>query len=136
MELFNQVRDPRTTPKFFLHWMWRMSAQLGVTEAWLQSEEIEKASVEADALLQSALQTADPHLQVLAWDMQARIAIVKEDWTRAEDCVHKALVILRRFEVPVAGWQVHATAWRWLGNHDGRFHPTDFAAHMNSFHPA
>jgi len=111
-ESFNQVRDPRTTPKFFLHWVWRMTAQLGVTEAWLQSEEIKKASVEADGFLHSALQTADPHLQALAWEMQARIAIAKQDWRRAEDCIHKALEILRQFDVPIAGWQVHATAWR------------------------
>jgi len=112
MELFDQVRDSQTTPKFFLHWMWRLSAQLGICEAWLQSGEIEKATGEADGLLHSALQTADPHLQALAWEMQARIGIVHQDWKHAEDSVHKALEILSRFEVPVAGWQVHATAWQ------------------------
>jgi len=44
--------------------------------------------------------------------MQARIAIAKQDWRRAEDCIHKALEILRHFDVAIAGWQVHATAWR------------------------
>jgi len=112
IELFKQVRDPQTTPKFFLHWMWRMTAQLGITEAWLQSGDIEKASVEADELLRCASQTADPHLQALAWEIQARIAIVKENGGRAEDCVQKGLQIVHRFQVPVAGWQVHATAWR------------------------
>ena len=112
IESFNEVRDPNITPKFFLHWAWRMTAQLGLSEAWLQSKDIERASAEADAFLHSALQTADPHLQALACDMQARIAIVKGDWASAQDCVHKALEIVRRFEVPVAGWQVHATAWR------------------------
>ena len=112
IELFNQVRDPQTTPKFFLHWNWRMTAQLGVSEAWLQSGNLEKASFEADGFLHAALETADPHLQALAWDMQTRVAIANEDWGRAEDCVHKGLEIVDRFEVPVAGWQVHATAWR------------------------
>ena len=91
IELFNQVRDPQNTPKFFLHWNWRMTAQLGVSEAWLQSGNIEKASFEADGFLHAALETADPHLQALAWEMQTRIAIFKEDWSRAEDFVHKAL---------------------------------------------
>jgi len=112
IELFDQVRDSQATPKFFLHWMWRINAQLGICEAWLQSGEIEKATGEADGLLNSALQTADPHLQALAWEMQAQIGVVKQDWKRAEDCVNKALEILIRFEVPVAGWQVHATAWQ------------------------
>ena len=89
-----------------------MIAQLGVSDAWLQSGNIEKASFEADSLLHAALETADPHLQALAWEMRARITIAREDWRRAEDCVHKGLEIVDRFEVPVAGWQVHATAWR------------------------
>jgi hypothetical protein len=44
--------------------------------------------------------------------MQTRIAIAKADWGRADDCIHKGLEIVGRFEVPVAGWQVQATAWR------------------------
>ena len=112
IEFFNEVRDPNVTPKFFLHWTWRMTAQLGMSEAWLQSADLEKASVEADVLLRSVLQTADPHLQALAWEMQARIALSRQDWTRAKDCIHKALEIVRNFDVPIAAWQVHATAWR------------------------
>ena len=112
IELFDQVRNPETTPKFFLHWNWRMTAWLGVSEAWLLSGSLDKASIEADGFLNAALETADPHLHSLAWEMQARIAIAKEDWSRAEECIRKALEIFRRFEVPVAAWQVHATAWR------------------------
>jgi tetratricopeptide (TPR) repeat protein len=112
IEFFNAVRDPNITPKFFLHWAWRMTAQLGMSEAWLQSKDIEKAKVGADALLHSVLQTADPHLQALAWEIQTRVAVAEKDWRRADDCVHKALEIVHGFEVPVAGWQVHATAWR------------------------
>ena len=89
-----------------------MTAQLGVSEAWFQSGNLEKASFEADGFLDAALETADPHLKALAWEMQTRVAIAKEDGRRAEDCVHKGLEIVDRFEVPVAGWQVHATAWR------------------------
>ena len=112
VELFGHVLDPQNTPKFFLHWMWRMTAQLGVTESWFYSNEIEKASPEADTFLHSALETADPHLQALAWEIQTRVAVAKKDWGRADDCLHKALEIVHGFEVPVAGWQVHATAWR------------------------
>jgi len=110
--LFNEVRDSYNTPKFFLHWGWRMTAQLGTSEAWLQSNNLERASCEADTFLQSALQTADPHLQALAWEMQTRIAMAGADWMRAGDCIHNALELVQRFDVPVAGWQVHATAWQ------------------------
>src|SRR5262249_306715 len=129
MELFNQVLDPQTTPKFFLHWMWRMTAQLGVTESWLRSKEIEKAKVEADAFLHSALETADPHLQALSWEMQTRVAIAKEDWGRAANCVHKGLDIVGRVDVAVAGWQVHARAWRL---HQRRQRYTEAESHRES----
>jgi hypothetical protein len=35
---FAEVIDPATTPKFFLHWYWRMNAQLGLADAWLAQE--------------------------------------------------------------------------------------------------
>jgi tetratricopeptide (TPR) repeat protein len=109
---FSEVRDPNITPKFFVHWAWRMTAQLGISEAWLQSGNVEEAKLEADTFLHEALNTADPHLQALAWEIQARIALSQSEWTRSEDFLNKALELVGRFELPVAGWQIHATAWR------------------------
>jgi DNA-binding winged helix-turn-helix (wHTH) protein/tetratricopeptide (TPR) repeat protein len=111
IEDFMQVRDPAMTPKFFLHWYWRMIAQLGLSNVWLASGNIEKASVEADAFLESALSTADPHVQALAWEMKTRIAIAEQAWEEAKDHLREALSIVDRFAVPVAAWQVHSTAW-------------------------
>jgi tetratricopeptide (TPR) repeat protein len=34
---FEEIRDCEVTPKFFLHWYWRMQAQLGLTHVWLAS---------------------------------------------------------------------------------------------------
>jgi len=111
IEYFSQVRDPETTPKFFLHWFWRMTAQLGLSNVWLASGDLAKARGEADAFLESALSTADPHLQALAWEMKTRIAIAEQAWEAAADHLHEALSIVESFAVPVAAWQVHATAW-------------------------
>jgi tetratricopeptide (TPR) repeat protein len=111
VEYFRQVRDPETTPKFFLHWFWRMTAQLGLSNVWLASGHLAKAHDEADAFLESALSTADPHIQALAWEMKTRIAIAEGEWKAAADHLHEALSIVERFVVPVAAWQVHATAW-------------------------
>jgi len=111
IESFREVQDPQKTPKFFVHWMWRMIAQLGMSQAWLQAKNIEQASVEADGFLRSALEAADPHLQALAWEMQIRIAMFKKELALAEAYLHKALEILQHFDVPVAAWQVHAAAW-------------------------
>jgi tetratricopeptide (TPR) repeat protein len=111
VEYFEQVRDPQRTPKFFLHWFWRMTAQLGSSNVWLASGNLAKARAEADAFLESALATADPHVQALAWEMKTRIAIAEEAWDAAADDLHEALSIVESFAVPVAAWQVHATAW-------------------------
>src|SRR5262249_19760171 len=70
LALFNEVRDADRTPKFFLHWRWRMAAQLGLSEAWLGLQDLERARLEADGYLYSAFETADPHLQALAWEIQ------------------------------------------------------------------
>src|SRR5262249_36542209 len=111
IEYFNQVRDPKITPKFFLHWVWRMIAQLGLGEAWLQSGNTVKARENADGFLESALSTSDPYLHALAWEMKARVAMTEKHWKAAKEYIESALTILDKFEVPVAAWQVHATAW-------------------------
>ena len=60
--------------------------------------------------LKSALSTADPHLQALAWDLKARVAIGEKNWTNAQEYIQHALVIVEKFEILVAAWQSHATA--------------------------
>jgi DNA-binding winged helix-turn-helix (wHTH) protein/tetratricopeptide (TPR) repeat protein len=110
-EYFRQVGDPQITPKFFQHWFWRLTAQLGLSHVWLESGDLSKARSEAGVFLQSALSTANPYLQALAWEMKSRIAIAEQDWNGAREYVDQALAVLEEFEVPVAAWRVHATAW-------------------------
>jgi len=110
VEYFRRVRDPEITPKFFLHWYWRMTAQLGLSNVWLSSGNLAKAKHESDDFLESALSTADPHIQALAWEMKTRIAMAEEAWAAAADYLREALSVVGRFEVPVAAWQVYSTA--------------------------
>jgi hypothetical protein len=112
IEHFRQVRNPELTPKFFLHWIWRMTAQLGLSNVWLLSGNILNARLEADLFLESALSTADPHMQALAWEMKTRVAMAEKEWIGAREYVQQALAIVEKFEVLVAAWQVHATAWQ------------------------
>ena len=111
IEYFRQVGDPQLTPKFFLHWFWRMTARLGLSHVWLESGDLAKAGSEAEVFLESALSTANPYLHALAWEMKSRIAISAQDWDGAQEYVEQALGVLEKFEVPVAAWRVHATAW-------------------------
>ena len=111
LQCFAQVRDPGITPNFFLHWYWRMQARLGSSEVRLQAGDIPNARIEVDDLLESALSTEEPNIQALAWEMKTRIAIAEGEWKAAADHLREALSIVERFVVPVAAWQVHATAW-------------------------
>jgi tetratricopeptide (TPR) repeat protein len=106
---FARVLDPKKTPKFFLHWYWRMIAQLGLSDAWLASGDLRKARREADRFLQSALSTAEPNLHALAWDVDARVTVAEKDWKAAEEKIEKGLAVLHQFEIPTTAWRVHAT---------------------------
>jgi len=112
---FRAVRDPKLTPKFFLHWMWRMTAQHGLSNVWLEAGDLSNARREADSFLESALSTADPYLHVLAWEMSARLAMKRQEWIHAEESIRKALAVLHNFEIPLAAWRAHATAWEFYG---------------------
>jgi tetratricopeptide (TPR) repeat protein len=106
---FAQVLDSKERTKFFLHWYWRMNAQLGLSNVWLASGEFRKAQDEADRFLESALSTDEPNLQALAWEVGARVAMAEKDWKGAEEKIEKALTVLQRFEIPTSAWRVHAT---------------------------
>jgi DNA-binding winged helix-turn-helix (wHTH) protein/tetratricopeptide (TPR) repeat protein len=111
IECFAKVRDPKRTPKFFLHWIWRMMAQLGIAEIHLRSGDIVEARSNADLFLESTLSTADPHMQALGWEMHARVAMAEQNSAEAGTAIHNALAVLSNFDVPLAAWRVHATAW-------------------------
>jgi tetratricopeptide (TPR) repeat protein len=106
---FARVFDPEGVPKFFLQWYWRMNAQLGLSNLWLASGNLRKARLEADRFLQSALSTAEPNLQALAWELGARVSMAEKDWKNAEQQIEKGLEVLQRFEIPTTAWRVHAT---------------------------
>jgi len=107
---FQQIRDVHRTPKFFLHWYWRLLAQLGLTEVWLAAGDRSTARSEAASLLEATLTTAEPTLLARAWEMSARVAMAGDEQRIAHDCVRNALAILDRSHAPLAAWQVHATA--------------------------
>jgi tetratricopeptide (TPR) repeat protein len=107
---FKQILDKEVTPKFFLHWYWRMQAQLGLGNAWLGSGHLLNARGEANRFLESALSTADPNLQALAWNLVARVAMAEKDWAGGERNIEKALAISEKFQIPTVAWRLHGTA--------------------------
>jgi DNA-binding winged helix-turn-helix (wHTH) protein len=106
--LLVKILERPEMPRFFLDWYWRMLARLGLGNAWLANGQVKKAAREADLFLESALSTADPNLQALAWDMKARCVAGKSE--PAEQCLDRAFAALAKANVPSAAWRVHATA--------------------------
>jgi tetratricopeptide (TPR) repeat protein len=46
-----------------------------------------------------------------AWEIKSRAARAARDFDSALECIQHALAILDQFEIPLAAWQVHRTAW-------------------------
>jgi tetratricopeptide (TPR) repeat protein len=107
---FSEVKS-MTSEQFYMYWYWRMRSALGLARTWLELGNIANARREADCFLQTALSTADPNMQALAWEMKTRVAIAEKDWTLAGESIQAALAVLEGREVPISAWRVHATAW-------------------------
>jgi hypothetical protein len=52
--------------------------------------------------------------------VNARVAIAELDQTRARDCIAKGLSAMEGFEVPLAAWRIHATAFELYKNSGDR----------------
>ena len=116
IECFERVAEPPSTPKFFLHWLWRMTARHGLADAWLIRGSPAEARRHAGVLLEAALASADPHSHAFAWELQARVAAAGQDRQAAEGAIRQALDVLEAHDVPTMAWRVHATAWEVLGD--------------------
>jgi hypothetical protein len=94
----------------FLDWYWRMPLAAGLTESWLATGDRVRAQLEAQRLLDRALASEERTWQGLAWDINARVAFANRDEAHARECIARGVSTVQGFEVPLAAWQVHATA--------------------------
>jgi predicted ATPase len=109
---FDEVRDPATTPNFFVHWYWRVHAHVGATRTALQAGDVERARIEASGLTRIALATDDPNLHALAWEARAQVAMAEANWHDAAQCLDRAFAALTHFDTPpISAWRVHGAAW-------------------------
>jgi tetratricopeptide (TPR) repeat protein len=91
-------------------WLWRMPLEFALAEHWLTKGDLPQARPQAERLLKIALANAEHTWRALAWEVNARVAMAELDLTRARDCIANGLFAMKGFEVPLAGWRVHATA--------------------------
>ncbi|MCU1260005.1 MAG: transcriptional regulator, putative ATPase, winged helix family [Bryobacterales bacterium] len=98
-------------PAIFWAWYGRIQLESALTELWLAKGDLAQARPQAESFLKIALPTAEHTWQVLAWEVNARVAIAELDLARAHDCIAKGLSAMEGFEVPLAAWRIHATAF-------------------------
>jgi DNA-binding winged helix-turn-helix (wHTH) protein len=91
-------------------WYIRMMLGQALTDVWLAKGDAKQAGPEAERFLELTLATAERTWQALAWETGARVAMAGGDHHRARTCVDNALSAMEGFEVPLAGWRVHASA--------------------------
>ena len=101
-------------------WVWRMPLESALTELWLAKGDLNQARPQAESFLKVALATAEHTWQALAWETNARVAMAELNLTKAQDCIAKGLSVMEGFEVPLASWRVHATAFALYQNSGNR----------------
>jgi DNA-binding winged helix-turn-helix (wHTH) protein/tetratricopeptide (TPR) repeat protein len=111
--LFEEVIE-MTAERFYLYWYWRMHARIGLARASLQLGNLGNARIHANSVLESALLTSDPAMQVLAWELKTKVAMAQTAWTDARRSIEAALLVLENSNVPVYAWCVHSTAWEFF----------------------
>jgi DNA-binding winged helix-turn-helix (wHTH) protein/tetratricopeptide (TPR) repeat protein len=102
--------------EIMIGWYWRMPLEFALAELWLAKGDLARARPQAERFLEIALTNAERTWQALAWEVNARVAIAELDATRARDCIATGLSTMEGFEVPLAAWRVHATAFELYQN--------------------
>jgi tetratricopeptide (TPR) repeat protein len=114
------ARADMDTPPVVFAWYWRVPLESALAELWLAKGDLAQARPQAERFLEIALATAEHTWQALAWEANARVAMAELDLTRARDCIIKGLSAMEGFEVPLAAWRVHGTAFELYRNSGDR----------------
>jgi hypothetical protein len=93
-----------------LDWYRRMQLESGLAELWIAKQDLSLARPQAQRFLDATLSSEERTWQALAWETNARVALVESGTKRASECIAKALSAIQGFEAPLAAWRVHATA--------------------------
>jgi ATP/maltotriose-dependent transcriptional regulator MalT len=93
-----------------------MPLESALTEAWLKKGDLARARAHADVLSNVTLASGDPTWHALAWEANARVASADGNLPGALECIAKAVTAVEKADIPLAAWQVHATAAELYGS--------------------
>jgi DNA-binding winged helix-turn-helix (wHTH) protein len=118
--LLSAVQEDMDRRPVVLDWYRRILIASALTELWLVKGHLARARSEAERFLTIALATQERTWRTIAWDVSARIAMAEGDLTGARHCLAEGLSTMEGFEVPLASWRVHATAFELHENSGNR----------------
>jgi hypothetical protein len=110
LDRFQRAREEMGRCSALGDWYWRLVQEWALTNLWLSRGDLARAREAAEVFGAHAGANAERTWEGLAWDAQARVALAAGDPRQAQTHVGQALAAIEAFEVPLAGWQVHATA--------------------------
>jgi len=110
LERFSRARAEMDRCGVVFSWHLRLMVEQGLTDCLLATGDLRRARAHAERFLDLTLAAADRTSQALAWEVNARLAMMEADLGRAADCIDKAVATMDDFEVPLANWRVQATA--------------------------
>jgi tetratricopeptide (TPR) repeat protein len=111
LELLLACRAEMEQHPLLVDWYTRMPLQRALTEAWLSKGDLAQARVEAEEFLRVTLVTEQRTYRALAYEANTRVALAEGDLQKAQDSINQALQAMKGYEVPLAHWRVHATAY-------------------------
>jgi hypothetical protein len=82
------------------------------TELWLAKGDLTRARAQAESFLKIASATSERTFQALAWEANARVAMADLDLKRSQSHISKGLSTMEGFELALAAWRVHGTAFQ------------------------
>ena len=112
LELLLTAQHEMDSQSVINDWVNRLPLQWTLINLWLERGDLSRAREEGARFIEHASTTVEATWRALAWEANARIALVSRDLQRATDLSGKALETVERLEAPVAGWRVYATAAR------------------------
>ncbi|MBZ5725239.1 MAG: AAA family ATPase [Acidobacteriia bacterium] len=113
--LFEELREWQSRERVLSDWFWKLPLQLGLTELFLASGELQAAREEAERFLTLASETAECTWRALAHHARARVAILERDPLGARREIARGLEAIEGREAPLAAWRLHALAAEVMG---------------------
>jgi DNA-binding winged helix-turn-helix (wHTH) protein len=95
-----------------LNWYWTVAVEWVLAKIHEANGDLGRANRHAQAMRELAMATAEMTWRALALETAARVAALRDSPVESSGYIEEALTLVSKNRIPVAAWQVHATASR------------------------